>query len=296
MLKSVVRHLKSKCLFLLPLLAVLNAIPSWAEPLVWHATDGQRQFTILGSVHVGNQDMYPLPQIFLNHWQEADGLIVEANILDTKMPSFTFNPPLTHSLLSKEDSETLNKVAKQLKLSPNDLSYVPPWYSVMSIQLALAYNLGLQADLGVDYILLERAANQSMPIYQLESVAKQIDMMKSLPSNGLDMLLATLHGWESMDDQLDCLLATWQTGDKAKLEELFADSSYSPETDAILIDNRNQDWANQLSDPKRYPAGNYMVVVGAFHLFGEKGLPQLLTKKGFSVRLLTKEGQSQCEW
>ncbi|MGF1690281.1 TraB/GumN family protein [Photobacterium kagoshimensis] len=282
----------SKLFLVLPFLAS----SAFAEPMVWHATDGQRQFTILGSIHVGTQDMYPLPEIFLNHWQAADGLIVEANILDTKMPSFTFNPPLTHALLDESDTHKLNQIAKQLKLKPNDLAYAPPWYSVMSIQLALAYNLGLQADLGVDYILLERAANQSMPIHQLESVAKQFDMMKALPKNGLDMLLETIHDWDEVDDQLDCLIAAWQDGDKGKLDSLFAESSYSDETDFMLIDQRNINWVEQLNDIKKYPAGNYMLVVGAFHLIGEQGLPNLLKEKGFSVQLLTQGSQSQCEW
>ncbi|MEZ8097162.1 TraB/GumN family protein [Photobacterium swingsii] len=288
MLKSFI----SKLFIVLPFLAS----SAFAEPMVWHATDGHRQFTILGSIHVGTQDMYPLPEIFLNHWQAADGLIVEANILDTKMPSFTFNPPLTHALLNESDAQKLNQIAKQLKLAPNDLAYAPPWYSVMSIQLALAYNLGLQTELGVDYILLERAANQSMPIHQLESVAKQLDMMKKLPNNGLDMLLETIHDWDEVDDQLDCLIAAWQDGDKEKLDRLFIASSYSDETDFMLIDQRNTNWVEQLSDMKKYPAGNYMLVVGAFHLIGKQGLPNLLKEKGFSVQLLTQTEKSQCEW
>ena len=60
-------------LLLLPLLA-------HAEPGFWHASKGDKHFWIMGSIHVGKEEFYPLPAVIEQAWQKADVLVMEADM------------------------------------------------------------------------------------------------------------------------------------------------------------------------------------------------------------------------
>jgi len=50
-------------------------------------------------------------------------------------------------------------------------------------------------------------------------------------------------------------------------------NTFSNELYDVLMHQRNQRWKQQLN---ALPAGNYVVAVGALHLYGEGNLPDLL--------------------
>ncbi|MDX1304292.1 TraB/GumN family protein [Photobacterium sp.] len=285
------KSLLSKALLILPFFS--NS--ALAEPIVWLAKDAQRQFVILGSIHAGTDTMYPLPKAFLQQWQSADGLIVEANILNPPPMDIETSGPTSHSQLTTEEMQKLTDIANQLNLPYRALSDNPPWLTVVSLQMALANHMGLNTEQGIDYILLKRADNQGLPIFELESIEQQLTLLQDLPDHGKEMLVSTINEWEQMRGELSCLIEAWQTGDSQQLIQLFEESHYSDETDNRLIFNRNKHWADTLANDKQYQQGHYMVVVGAFHLFGEQGLPNLLKQRGFTVTRLTQEMSANCD-
>lgn len=287
MLKSVL----SKALLLLPFITS----PALAEPMVWLAKDSQRQFVLLGSIHAGEQDFYPLPKSFLNYWPQADGLVVEANIIAPSSAEIDKTIPTNAVRLSAENQKLLAAIAKQAGLPYQSLLNSPPWLAALNLQMAMATQAGLSPESGIDIVLLKRAQTQNLPILELESISQQLAMMESLPDHGEDILLTTLRDWEKMQSQLSCLISAWKAGDHQHLLALLEDSQYSAATDSKLIYERNQNWAYQLTHHTNYQQGTYLVVVGALHLLGKQGLPALLEKQGFTVRLLTNGKKAGCE-
>ena len=59
-----------------------------------------------------------------------------------------------------------------------------------------------------------------------------------------------------------------------------------PELFDELVDQRNQAWDRQLTEILRHGVKDYMVIVGALHLLGERGVIELLRQRGFEVRRL----------
>lgn len=285
------KSLLSKALLLVPFVTS----PVTAEPMVWLAKDPQRQFVLLGSIHAGEQDLYPLPQAFLDYWPKASGLVVEANILEPSAAEIDRNIATNNSRLSTKDKEMLATIAKQAGLPYLSLLHSPPWLAALNLQMAMASQAGLSPEQGIDVVLLKRAQAQGLPILELESISQQLAMMEGLPDHGEDILLTTLRDWEKMESQLSCLVSAWKAGDQRHLIELLEDSQYSAATDNKLIYERNQNWADQLANNASYRQGTYLVVVGALHLFGEQGLPALLEKRGFKVQLLTEGKKVRCE-
>ncbi|SMY35539.1 TraB family protein [Photobacterium malacitanum] len=285
------KSLLSKALLLLPFISQ----SALATPIVWKIYDQQREFYVLGSIHAGKEAMFPLPAIFLEQWQHADALVVEANILQQSQVAPTIKPPFTQQALSATELKQLQKITTTLNISFEQLLQQPPWLTAVTLQLALADKLELKSDYGIDYVLLQRAQQQQLPILELESVSQQFNMLETLPENGTPMLLETINEWHKTQSSLRCLVKVWQHGDGNKLEQLFQESQFDPTTDDALIFNRNQRWAEALVKDPTYQSGKFMVVVGAFHLIGEQGLPNLMKQQGFSVEKMTSGTTADCD-
>lgn len=265
-----------------------------AEPLVWQAENANRQFIILGSIHAGDENFYPLPTAFTAHWDSADALVVEANIL--KPSSAQLNPTVatTAQMLTESEKQSLAATAKLAGLSSSPLLSSPPWLAAISLQMKMAEQAGLSPDRGIDITLLKRAQAKQMPILELESIEQQLRLMEQLDDHGKDLLMTTVNEWEEMTKQLSCLISAWQAGDQQQLATLFDDSQYTDKTDTALINDRNHGWAKQLTDDPMYQRGKFLIVVGAMHLLGEEGLPALLKQQGFSIKQLSQSEQVSC--
>ncbi|KJF96613.1 polysaccharide biosynthesis protein GumN [Photobacterium angustum] len=286
------KSLLSKMLVLLPFISH----HAFAEPIVWKIYDTQRQFYVLGSIHAGEEDMFPLPKAFLTQWKDADALIVEANILTQSTSTVKqYQPPLTHEKLNSKQLKTLQTITTSLQLPYEHLIAQPPWLTATYLQLALAKQQNLSTDQGIDYVLLKRAQQQDLPIKAFETVEHQLNLLQNLPENGTNMLLETINNWQQTEQALKCLVNVWKQGDSQKFAELFNDTQFDPETNDALIFSRNRQWAKTLSESEDYQSGRFMIVVGAFHLIGEQGLPALMEKEGFTVERITKGVTAQCD-
>jgi len=85
------------------------------------------------------------------------------------------------------------------------------------------------------------------------------------------------------------LIAAWRMGDIAYLEEnLLADIANYPELYESIVADRNRNWANTI-DKLLGDDEDYLVIVGALHLIGEDGVPQLLESRGYTVNQLREK-------
>jgi hypothetical protein len=80
------------------------------------------------------------------------------------------------------------------------------------------------------------------------------------------------------------MVAAWRAGDERGLERsLEEDFGDYPELAERLIYERNSRWASQVEGMLGGDE-DVLLVVGAMHLVGERGLPALLAKRGLSVK------------
>jgi uncharacterized protein YbaP (TraB family) len=79
------------------------------------------------------------------------------------------------------------------------------------------------------------------------------------------------------------LMRTWRSGDMERLAQENTEGLLSdPELRAALLVKRNEDWAMQLTVvfPNVPPA---LIAVGAAHMAGPEGLPNLMRQRGYTV-------------
>ncbi|MCG9554085.1 TraB/GumN family protein [Vibrio sp. Isolate31] len=256
-----------------------------AEPLYWQAKKDDLTLTILGSIHVGDESMYPLPTQITDKLKESDGLIIETDIRKSEGVVYPTTTVTTADTLNAEQKQLLTSISKSLGMPTQQLLSSPPWATSLSIQMQQLKDLGYGSASGVDVTLANQATMADVPVISLEPLQFQIDLIAGQKDSGKEWLLTSLEEFDQTDRVVHCLIESWKAGDESKLEG-FAELSEMPtELEKAFLTNRNVDWANKLSanDWKLDAKGDYLLVVGTLHLIGEGNLLQLLEEKGFNV-------------
>ncbi|MDE1211496.1 TraB/GumN family protein [Vibrio aestuarianus] len=284
--------------YFLLVFSLLFSIVINAEPLYWQAKKGNQTLLIVGSIHVGDESMYPLPQAVTQFFESSDGLVVETDV--RKIEGITYPPTqhLSKDVLNTQQLSQLVTVAKQLGLNAENLKDSPPWVTALQLQQAQWSLLGYVPDDGVDMRLMYKATINNKPIFSLEELQFQIDLLTNQPEDGKELLTSILDEWDNNEQVLHCLIESWTAGDQHKLIQFAELEQMSEEMVEAFITQRNNAWANKLGSDYFLPNkdGNYLVVVGTLHLVGKHNLIDLLTAKGFAVQQLSTSQTASCDF
>ncbi|MBD1574992.1 MULTISPECIES: TraB/GumN family protein [Vibrio] len=268
-----------------------------AEPLIWQATKGQQTLMMIGTVHIGQASMYPLPNQINQFLMHSDGLIVETDI-NQPMPQLDLSHAIaSKNYLSSTQQRRLITITKQLNLDPDTLLNQPPWIAAISLENESYKTLKLQPELGVDNILMQQAHQQGIPLLSFETLAQQFHLLNNLPNDGKDLLTDTLENWDKGQEFYACMLDSWQAGDSAKLNQMLTATEWDDKTTHALLNDRNQRWVKQLIDPAFIsPQGKYVIAVGTMHFIGQHSVVALLKQQGYQVQQVSHSTSTDCSF
>lgn len=233
-----------------------------------------RQLHLVGSIHMGTRDMMPLPSVLLERLRQSDALVVEADITSGVSPfsDAEISPPMAQRLTETE-LEQLHLRCEELAIDAQRVDTLPAWQVALMLQAQQAQRLGLRADCGIDYQLLQAAREQQKTIIELEGADTQMALLRSLPENGLPLLRDTLLHWHTNARLLQTMVSWWLEAPPTRSGSLALPNTFSSSLNDVLMNQRNQQWSQRLN---QLPGGRYVVAVGALHLYGEGNLPGLL--------------------
>lgn len=264
----------------LSILLGLSPSLAFAYPAYNFVTQNGSQLHLVGSIHMGTPEMSPFSPALLKQLKKADALIVEVDI--SKPISFDTPddfPPLAQRLTSDEYQQ-LNKRLDELGLDIITMDTKPGWHAALTLQAIQANLSGLQSRYGIDYQVLQSAHQHAIPVIELEGADKQIDLLQQIPDNGIPLLKDSLNHWVDNDRLLKIMVKWWLS--QAPMERnLSLPYGMGGDLYNLMIADRNRVWAKQL---QALPKGNYVVVVGALHLFGEHNLLELLKESQTAMR------------
>jgi uncharacterized protein YbaP (TraB family) len=250
---------------------------------------------ILGSVHLLKSENYPLKSEIEKAFEEADTLVVEANIGDLKKidPELLLAKalyPEGDSLSNHVSPETLALVksaAERLGLPSEAVIRQKPWMLALLLSNLEMMRLGYEPRFGVDWHFLSKAGKVKR-VLELESFEYQVDLFSGLPPEEQELfLLLAMQDLKNVGEQVDRLVRAWAAGDVRGMEEVLMkklreDRRLYPFYEKFLY-NRNREMVKKI-DFYLKTRGIYFVVVGAAHLLGEKGIIAMLREKGYKVR------------
>lgn len=250
--------------------------PAYPWPAVDIRLPGQQHLHLVGSIHMGTQDMAPLPIRLLKKLQTADALIVEADISTNGSPFSDIAPEdALKTRLSTEHYQQVLALCSELSIPLEMVDNATLWQIALILQAYQAQKLGLRAHYGIDYQLLEAARRYDIAVQELEGTQHQVELLKTLANGGMTLLKDTLSHWDTHGRMLQIMISWWLSTTSPK-EDTSLPDTFSDELHHILIAQRNQQWCTFL---QQLPPGHYVVAVGALHLFGEGNVPSLLTIK-----------------
>ncbi|EGU45196.1 hypothetical protein VIOR3934_10685 [Vibrio orientalis CIP 102891 = ATCC 33934] len=234
---------------LLPLIALIYSTATLAEPLFWQATKGKLNYYILGSVHVGDDGMFPLSKQIMNVLQTSDGLIIETDVRKTQGITYPPATLLSKDVLTPKQQDELKGIANLLEMNAPQLLNSPPWATALAVQMKQIEYLGYKAAYGVDAHLTYKATVQDIPVISLESLQFQIDLLTGQKESGKELLLSAIEEFDHSEEMTHCLIKTWKAGDIEKLNEFAKLTEMSEEFETAFLTERNLNWAQQLASP-----------------------------------------------
>jgi uncharacterized protein YbaP (TraB family) len=137
---------------------------------------------------------------------------------------------------------------------------------------------------GIDHYFLVKARKSQKKIMALETMAEQIDIFDGLSDGDQEaLILQTLRDLDTMDTEIDRLVAAWREGDGEAMSGLILKNfrDYPVIYDRLIL-RRNKKWLDRIEQFMRQRE-NILVIVGAGHLIGADGLVEMLKRKGYTV-------------
>ena len=279
-------------LALQPCLALADSMP-----LLFRVTDEEgHRIYLLGTIHVGREDMYPMSDAVEKAFEEADVLAVELDMVSI-MSDVTQLLKYSSLMVYGLDDDITNHISEETyRLGIEKLGYPEfllkrmrpiAWYS-----LAEEYSYGqagLSSDWGVDYQLLSRAKAAGKAIEETETLEAQMETLLNLPEEVMDEeIRLILENPEESAKSIKMLVKLWQIGYRAGLEAVLTVQEEAGDTESYgefnetLIYSRNDGFEEQAKEYLKNGT-TALIAIGAFHIVGEDGLAARLTRAGFLV-------------
>lgn len=271
-----------------------------ATPTLWSARPphaAEPLFYLLGSVHVGDPRMRELGGEVERAWRRAEELVVEADISRVDLDEVHLMmqryggipaPERLQDRLAPETWELLQVYLSQHGLPADAFDSIAPWLVATSIAVLQFRELGFHEELGVDRMFSERAAAERVPIVELETAEEQFALFANLPGELQDLMLRdTLLRARESPDEASLLMEAWARGDDVALEQIALEPlarspEFAPFYERVLFE-RNERMAARLAQ-LALDGRVRLVVVGAGHMLGARGIPSLLGDRGFEIR------------
>ncbi len=269
------------------------ALSAQEKSFLWKVSKAGKSIYLLGSIHYLKKENFPLRKPILDALANSKRLVLEIDLNGTSASAVqraTLERAVYRDGSSLEQNiepdifQLSTRRAAELGIDPQVLKSMKPWFVALTMMAIKFQHLGLDANLGVDRHLAERAKNSGKPTSGLETLEFQLALLDQLPKRDQEMMLReTVTELDLLDKNIEQIVQSWLKGDSASLETLLmAGMKDYPELHQKMIVDRNRRWLPQIEKIIGQGSGA-MVVVGAAHLLGEDGVVQMLKNRGYEL-------------
>lgn len=273
--------------------AMLAGGAAGAEPALWLASGKDNTVYIFGSVHVLPQGGFAIEGRLADAWKDAEKLCLEIDpgaLSKEEMQKITLARAVDpegrdlFALLGPElERAKAAAAASGVPLEP--LVQFEPWFAGMMLSVMALKAQGFNVEDGVENIIETRAATDSKPVCAFETADEQLSWFDDMPiEQQRKFLIQSIEEVSEVKSDMDKMLVAWRAGDEVALDQLMEEDleGYGDLAEALIV-RRNERWAEQVSKLLDGSKEDVLVVVGTGHLVGERGLPELLRKRGYKV-------------
>ncbi len=264
--------------------------------MLWQVSSEKGSVYLAGSFHLLTEEVYPLPAVFLKHFEASDALVLEVQIDSLKSPAVqqqmlqrgVYQDDRTFKAVVPESLYVATaKVLAEAGVPIVMFQKFKPWFMAMTLSVLHMQKSGFKSEHGLDFYFVGLAKEADKPILGLETAGEQIGIFADL-SDSLQtaFLQQTVDEIDALDSKLSDILEAWKQGDAERIAAMLTDSMADfPALQRKLLRDRNERWVEKIAAMLENGTRAY-IVVGAGHLAGPYGLPTLLKDRGYRVRQL----------
>jgi uncharacterized protein YbaP (TraB family) len=244
------------------------------QPTLWKLSSTDNVVYLLGSIHLGTPEMYPLPPAIEDAFAASSVLLVETysppsdhtneTVIEGILQEKGLYPP-NDSLwkhIGKEARHRLMGFCKKSQffkkgdLRAKDLAKLRPWAVALFVDLGPALSSGMDPDLGIDkHFVNEAEKANSKRIVGIESEEFQMRLLSGFPED---------------------LQVKWLEA------KLGMDANGVEAIETALVPDRNVHMA-AVAEQFLLGREQAFMVVGSGHVGGEQGIVHLIEVRGYKV-------------
>ncbi len=280
---------------LVMLLLGVATLPGASAEMLWRIGGEKAQGYLVGSIHFGRADMYPLSAAVEQAFQRAQTLVVEIDIvaadslqastLVDRLGRFTGDARL-QAHLPPAVWESLVKHTQGLGIPVTAFEHQRAWLVAITLTNIELQKRGYSEQFGVDRYFLEQAGRRR-EIVELESMESQLSVFSSMTDAEQALFLSrTIADLDRSDGYFLELLSAWENGDAKGMDRLIRQGfDGAPEYGRLfqgLFTDRNRTMVEKMGtmlDDGR----EHFFVLGAGHMVGSGGIVELLRGRGYIV-------------
>ncbi len=258
----------------------------------WRATDEDSTVYLMGTIHVGTKDMYPLDPKIENAFKDSESLILELDMVNInpaivqKKLMYALPESLRNHVSEKVYTELCNYFSKNYKISEAQISQMKPSLILSTIVLLKMQEYGYNPLWGVDMYLMNTRGKKKL--IELETLDFQLKLFDKFSNNLLEKELEKLNEEGKFKKTFQKMISSWKTGDAKAMEEIILEELMEdPEGQEVyqyMFVDRNKTMAKKISTMMEKPGTNF-VAVGAGHMIGKNGIVAILAENKKLVQL-----------
>lgn len=281
--------MKNKLLLLIIFLTVQFALGQTELSLLWEISGNGLKSTsyIYGTIHIQDKRVFSFDSIVWEKFNQCDAYAMEL-LLDEidkdKLQETMLMKDLTlKDLLSKEDYELLDKFFKE-KTGTGIMLYEKMKPFMIYSQIS-TLELSQDMPVALDAFFLSTARKKGMKALGIEKLEEQLSAIDQISlEEQCKMLMEYVKDTSENLQNFDELIETYLNADLEGMITLVNDTTLPSNFGEALLGKRNEVMAkNIIKFSKKQPTFS---AVGAAHLGGEKGVLELIRKKGYTLKAI----------
>jgi uncharacterized protein YbaP (TraB family) len=260
---------------------------------LWSARSDKNTVYILGSVHVLREENYPLDERIEKAYLGSEKIVFEADMEEVSSPEIQMkmlskgmyrDGSTLRQHISEKTYNLLKLKAQKTGMNMEQFDLLKPWLCAVTLSGLELKRLGFDPSRGIDVHFFTRARQDKKEMVFLESSSYQIDLISGLlEDNQEDLLKQSIKELNVIEEMSADLLNAWLNGDAQRMESIVSISlnEYPGIYDELFV-QRNVNWVGRI---EKLMSGDedVLVIVGAGHLVGEKGVLAQLRQRGYSL-------------
>jgi len=269
-----------------------------AKGYFYEVKNKDNKIYMLGSIHVGKNEMYPIRKEITDALKESSKIYMEVDLTNpdaTKIMQEAMYYKDDNSLKADLGDELYAKVVKifgNLGLKKEAIAKMRPWAVYNSISIDPTGGAG-NSMFGVESYFLSQALLNGIKVDELETIELQRDLLAGIDKDVYITLIKETvdeiekNGYKNINKSLDEMLEAWIKSDKTYIKNAYkkdGQDEANSKFNKALVDTRDKGMADKIEKLLNQDGKNtYFVLVGAAHLVPEDSVTGILKDKGFEV-------------